>query len=61
MLILGNEQKKGMEGMKERSEFPTREDLNEAFHLLQDQITRITVEEEEEMVSKDLNGKKESD
>lgn len=34
--------------------FPSREDLNEAFEKLQDQITRIAVEEEEEMFRDEL-------
>lgn len=45
--------------MSEKKEFPSRNNLDEAFHLLQDQITRITVEEEEEMVRNDLIAKKE--
>lgn len=36
--------------MKDPQNFPTREVLDQAFTLLQDQITRITVEEEEEML-----------
>lgn len=43
--------------MKTKKEFPSREELNEAFHLIQDQITRITVEEEQEMVNNEINGK----
>jgi hypothetical protein len=43
--------------MNKNREFPSREELNDAFHLLQDQITRITVEEEQEMVSSEKNGK----
>jgi hypothetical protein len=43
--------------MKTKKEFPSRAELNEAFHLIQDQITRITVEEEQEMVSNEINGK----
>jgi arsenate reductase-like glutaredoxin family protein len=43
--------------MNIKKEFPSREELNEAFHLLQDQITKITVEEEQEMVSSETNGK----
>lgn len=43
--------------MNPKKEFPSREELNEAFHLLQDQITRITVEEEQEMVTSEINGK----
>jgi hypothetical protein len=43
--------------MNKKREFPSRDELNEAFHLLQDQITKITVEEEQEMVNHELNGK----
>jgi hypothetical protein len=43
--------------MNNKKEFPSRDELNEAFHLLQDQITKITVEEEQEMVDNELNGK----
>jgi hypothetical protein len=43
--------------MNKNKEFPSREELNQAFHLLQDQITKITVEEEQEMVSSQINGK----
>ncbi|MCQ6278927.1 hypothetical protein [Bacillus sp. EB600] len=43
--------------MNKKREFPSRDELNEAFHLLQDQITKITVEEEQEMVNYELNGK----
>lgn len=43
--------------MSKKKKFPSREDLNEAFHMLQDQITRITVEEEEETISCEINGK----
>lgn len=45
--------------MKENNQLPTRVKLDEAFHLLQDQITRITVDEEEEMMREDL-GKEDS-
>jgi hypothetical protein len=43
--------------MNKEKEFPSREELDEAFHFLQDQITRITVKEEEEMVSSETNEK----
>jgi hypothetical protein len=43
--------------MNSKKEFPSRDDLNKAFHLLQDRITRITVEEEQEMVNHEINGK----
>ncbi|WML47116.1 hypothetical protein RCG23_16240 [Neobacillus sp. PS3-34] len=36
--------------MKEENNIPARENLDQAFHQLQDQITRITVKEEEEMM-----------
>lgn len=39
--------------MKEKQHFPTREELDQAFTMLQDQITRITVDEEEEMIKKE--------
>jgi len=35
--------------MNKKSQFPTREELDHAFHILQDQIIRISVKEEEEM------------
>jgi hypothetical protein len=43
--------------MSGKSQFPTREELDQAFHFLQDQITRISVSEEEEMEMKETNGK----
>jgi hypothetical protein len=42
--------------MKDNEIFPTREDLDQAFTILQDQITRITVEEEEEMLKQENVG-----
>ena len=36
--------------MNKKNEFPSREELDRAFHFLQDQITRISVDEEEEMI-----------
>jgi hypothetical protein len=33
-----------------KDKYPTREELDEAFHFLHDAINRITVEEEEEMM-----------
>jgi hypothetical protein len=36
--------------MNKKNEFPTREELDEAFHFLHDQINRISVVEEVEMV-----------
>ncbi|WP_155922237.1 hypothetical protein [Bacillus sp. EB01] len=45
--------------MKENEQelpLPSRRNLDEAFHSLQDTITRITVEEEEEMVKQEVDG-----
>ncbi|WP_156324599.1 hypothetical protein [Bacillus sp. FJAT-27245] len=42
--------------MKEKEQLPSREHLDEAFHSLQDLITRITVEEEEEMIKQEVDG-----
>jgi hypothetical protein len=39
--------------MKEKQSFPTRDELDHAFTILQDQITRITVAEEEEMIKQE--------
>ncbi|MFD2443931.1 hypothetical protein ACFSO7_08020 [Bacillus sp. CGMCC 1.16607] len=36
--------------MKNEPKFPSREHLDQAFTILQDKITRIAVEEEEEML-----------
>ncbi|WP_175478072.1 MULTISPECIES: hypothetical protein [unclassified Bacillus (in: firmicutes)] len=36
--------------MKDGQNLPTREVLDESFHFLHDQITRITVAEEAEMI-----------
>jgi hypothetical protein len=36
--------------LNEKSEFPSREELDEAFHFLHDQINKISVVEEVEMV-----------
>ncbi|WP_413307678.1 hypothetical protein AA0X95_08185 [Bacillus sp. 1P10SD] len=36
--------------MNKKNEFPTREELDEAFHFLHDQINRISVVEEVEMM-----------
>jgi hypothetical protein len=33
-----------------KDKYPTREELDEAFHFLHDAINRITVEEEKEMM-----------
>jgi hypothetical protein len=45
--------------MKEKKQFPSRENLNHAFHQLHEQITRITVEEEVEMMNEDPGEDKE--
>ncbi|MDQ0198819.1 hypothetical protein [Neobacillus ginsengisoli] len=45
--------------MRKKSQFPSRRDLDEAFHFLQDQITRISVDEEEEMVMNEKDGQEE--
>ncbi|MEW9051883.1 MAG: hypothetical protein AB2392_12055 [Neobacillus sp.] len=37
--------------MNKKEQFPTQEELDEAFHFLHDAINRITVEEEVEMIS----------
>ncbi|MBM7651895.1 hypothetical protein [Neobacillus cucumis] len=42
--------------MKQKDEFPSREELDEAFHYLHDQINRISVVEEMEMVKKEKDG-----
>lgn len=36
--------------MTKKNEFPSREELDEAFHFLHDQINKITVVEEVEMM-----------
>ncbi|WP_181884481.1 hypothetical protein [Neobacillus piezotolerans] len=41
--------------MTEKDQLPSRKNLDEVFHSLQDQITRITVEEEEEMIKQELD------
>lgn len=43
--------------MNTKKDFPSREQLDEAFHFLHDQINRISVEEEEEMVIKEIEEK----
>ncbi|WP_303046839.1 hypothetical protein [Bacillus sp. MRMR6] len=37
--------------MNKKEQFPTQEELDEAFHFLHDAINRISVEEEMEMIS----------
>jgi hypothetical protein len=41
--------------MKEEKNLPTREGLDQAFTDLQDQITRITVDEEEEQMKQEVD------
>jgi hypothetical protein len=40
--------------MNKKSKFPAQKDLDQAFHFLHDQITRISVVEEVEMIKKDM-------
>jgi hypothetical protein len=44
----------GAEHMNKKEHFPTQEELDEAFHYLHDAINRISVEEDEEMISKSI-------
>ena len=39
-----------------KDKYPSREELDEAFHFLHDAINRITVEEEEEEMKMEANG-----
>jgi hypothetical protein len=39
-----------------KDKYPSREELDEAFHFLHDAINRITVEEEEEEMKMEING-----
>jgi len=39
--------------MKQNNPFPSREELDQAFHYLHDQINRISVVEEVEMLKKE--------
>ncbi|WP_284036237.1 hypothetical protein [Neobacillus sp. 114] len=39
--------------MKKRTEFPSQEQLDQAFHFLHDEINRIAVIEEIEMIKKE--------
>lgn len=43
--------------MKRKGKFPSRDNVNHAFHQLHEQITRITVAEEDEMVKAELTVK----
>ena len=45
--------------MKQKNEFPSREELDQAFHYLHDQINRISVVEEVEMQKKENEGMEE--
>ncbi|WP_157042256.1 hypothetical protein [Neobacillus jeddahensis] len=45
--------------MNRKKEFPSREELDQAFHFLHEQINRISVVEEVEMRKEDQEGKKE--
>ncbi|WHY66141.1 hypothetical protein [Neobacillus sp. SuZ13] len=42
--------------MNKKDEFPSREELDEAFHFLHDQINKISVVEEVEMVKGEMEG-----
>ncbi|MGX6446073.1 hypothetical protein ACWM35_22955 [Neobacillus sp. K501] len=41
--------------MNKKEKFPSREQLDEAFHFLHDAINRISVNEEVEMIMKDTD------
>ncbi|MDP4163104.1 MAG: hypothetical protein Q8898_08375 [Bacillota bacterium] len=43
--------------MNEKKHMPSREMLDEAFHMLQDAITRITVDEEAFSMKQEHEGK----
>jgi hypothetical protein len=45
--------------MKKNNDFPTREELDQAFHFLHDQINKISVVEEMEMNKKNEEGHEE--
>ncbi|MGG3468126.1 hypothetical protein ABES02_11670 [Neobacillus pocheonensis] len=45
--------------MQKNKEFPSQEDLDQAFHYLHDQINRISVIEEVEMVKMEKEGQEE--
>lgn len=45
--------------MNKKNQFPTREELDEAFHYLHEAINRISVDEEEEMVMMEKEGQEE--
>jgi hypothetical protein len=46
--------------MKQKDNFPSREELDQAFHFLHDQINKISVVEEVEMIKQDMGGLEES-
>ncbi|GHH97689.1 hypothetical protein [Neobacillus kokaensis] len=46
--------------MNKRNEFPTREQLDEAFHFLHDQINKISIIEDIEMMKKEKEGEDEN-
>jgi hypothetical protein len=45
--------------MNPKNEFPSREELDQAFHFLHDQINKISVVEEIEMIKKEEEGHEE--
>ncbi|WP_156431305.1 hypothetical protein [Bacillus sp. FJAT-29814] len=45
--------------MKKRNDYPSREELDQAFHFLHDQINKISVIEEMEMNKKEEEGHEE--
>ncbi|MCM3765922.1 hypothetical protein [Neobacillus niacini] len=45
--------------MKKRNDYPSREELDQAFHFLHDQINKISVIEEMEMNKKEEEGHQE--
>ncbi|MBV7507040.1 hypothetical protein KW850_17400 [Bacillus sp. sid0103] len=42
--------------MNKKNEFPSQEELDKAFHFLHDQINKISVIEEVEMVKEEIDG-----
>lgn len=45
--------------MNSNNKFPSREELDQAFHYLHDQINRISILEETEMIKKEKEGQEE--
>lgn len=41
----------------EKGQVPPREVMDEAFHMLQDEIIRIAVEEEQDRMKEEIEGK----